>query len=102
MFPCWTPLLNWLWYCCVASNRGFIAEVRSADRQLKDAVGKNDSSLLSSDSLRLLQASADRVLFLFLTLQFMEAVHGFGCTCAVLQTLAECHNMGASYMVLAL
>jgi len=36
---------------------GIIAEVRSADSRLKDAVGRNDSSLLSSDSLNLLRTT---------------------------------------------
>lgn len=37
--------------------RGIIAEVRSGDSRLKDAVGKNDSSLLSSESLQLLRTT---------------------------------------------
>jgi hypothetical protein len=37
--------------------RGIVAEVRSADSRLKDAVGHNDSSSLSEKSMQLLRAT---------------------------------------------
>lgn len=39
------------------THRGIIAEVRSGDSRLKDAVGKNDFSLLSSDGVKLLRTT---------------------------------------------
>ena len=43
--------------CLCPLFSGIIAEVRSGDTRLKDAVGKNDSSLLSTESLQLLHTT---------------------------------------------